>query len=219
MITLITTTRGRPELLRRCAESIKAQTYPCDKWVIYVDDHLNEYSEVINYIESSLPQAVIVGGVKVGRVRALNLAHEHFTYGYAALLDDDDWLDSECLYECSQHSTDIVYTDFYCVCDKVTHIGHRNTIPYTWDMMLNLNIMFHFRMYKLSLYRAVGGFDETFTTTMDYDITLRMLTHNPTITKINKPLYYYRVHSNSISGLHRNLQYNNKIRAIRKHVR
>lgn len=215
-VSLITTTHNRPEFLLICAESVGKQSYPCYEWIIYIDDDYFKYVEVINKIKVLVPQVKVIGGEKVGRVKALSLAHEIVKGDYIALLDDDDWLATDCLEHCRLWDSDIVYTDFYCVREKSVLIGTRNTENYSWSKMLQYNIMFHFRLYKTSLYYLAGGFDLSFDTTMDYEITLRMLLHKPSITKINLPLYYYKIHEDSISGRQRERQVENKKRAVSK---
>lgn len=218
-ISLITTTFDRPEYLLYCAKSVAKQSLPCYEWIIFIDDNdFNKYKDVLKTIKVLVPQTVIKGGFHIGRVNALNLAHKEAKGDYCALLDDDDWLHPQCLNECSKFDTDIIYTDFYCVdINNSIVIGARNQVPFNMNKMLKTNIMFHFRLYKTSLFHSVGGFDTSFKTTMDYEITLRMLSLKPTITKINLPLYYYRVHQNSITGKYPKLQRINGFRAIKKY--
>ena len=218
-ISLITTTRNRAGYLLYCAESVAAQVIKPYQWVIYIDDSIDNYADTITKIEELLPDVIltIIGGEFVGRVKALNIAHASATGDYFALLDDDDWLDPNCLLECTTrnaYSYDIIYTDFYTInVHNQKYIGIRNQRPYSWEEMLTNNIMFHFRLYKASLYNQVGGHDESYETTMDYEITLRMLKLKPSILKIDIPLYYYRVHNNSISGTKNSLQVANAARA------
>jgi glycosyltransferase involved in cell wall biosynthesis len=218
-ISLITTTRNRADFLLNCAESVAAQSIKPYQWVIYIDDLMDSYKDTITRIEELLPNVIltIIGGEFIGRVKALNIAHASAIGDYFALLDDDDWLDPNCLLECTNrniHSYDIIYTDFYTVnLNNQKYLGRRNQIPYSWTGMLTNNIMFHFKLYKASLYKQVGEHDESYETTMDYEITLRMLKLKPTILKINLPLYYYRVHNDSISGTKSDLQALNAARA------
>jgi GT2 family glycosyltransferase len=57
---------------------------------------------------------------------------------------------------------------------------------------------FHFRLMRRSAFDAAGGIDESFRCAEDYDLCLRMgeLTE---VRHIRKPLYYYRIHADSIS--------------------
>lgn len=218
-ISLITTTKNRPSQLLECALSVANQSYQCHEWIIYIDQPLKEYRKILDLITTMIPQAKILGGLEhIGRVTALSEAHKQVTGDYCGLLDDDDKLDKDCLKHCSLWDSDIIYTDFYYVQDGIKAVSTRNSVEYSWEKMLKDNIMFHFRLYKTTLYHTVGGFDLTFDTTMDYDLTLRMLALKPSITKINLPLYYYTVHPESISSKNKERQAENKKRAVLKYV-
>lgn len=218
-ISLVTTTKNRTDFLLNCAESIVNQIHKPYQWIIYIDDSWEHYEDTINKIKELLPNIIltVIGGDSIGRVKALNKAHEYVEGEYIALLDDDDWLEPNCLLECinrNKYSYDLIYTDYYIVnINNTRYVGRLNQTPYSWKEMLKTNIMFHFRLYKASLYKEVKGFDESYETTMDYELTLRMLKLKPTILKINIPLYNYRIHNNSISGTKRGLQIQNAQRA------
>ncbi|MBL1208263.1 glycosyltransferase family 2 protein [Geminocystis sp. GBBB08] len=212
MITLLTTTYNRPQFLWHCAVGIIKQLLPPKEWIIYVDDDFNIYAEVLDKILRIIPYAKVLGGTHIGRVAALYNAHHHVETDYCGWVDDDDWLHPNCLAECSKFDADIIYTDFYEVHPSKITIGIRNTEPFTMKRMLENNILFHFRLFKTALYHKVGGIDLSYDTSMDYELSLKMLQYC-TPHKVNIPLYYYLIHGNRISALYSDRQIINKNRA------
>jgi GT2 family glycosyltransferase len=63
-------------------------------------------------------------------------------------------------------------------------------------------MVFHFRLLRRSVYDQVGGFDPKFVCAQDYDVCLK-LSEVTEIMHLEKPLYYYRVHPEGISGRQR----------------
>jgi len=57
---------------------------------------------------------------------------------------------------------------------------------------------FHFRLIRRSVFEQAGGINEEFRCAEDYDLCMR-LSEVTEIRHIQKPLYYYRVHPESIS--------------------
>ena len=57
---------------------------------------------------------------------------------------------------------------------------------------------FHFRLIRRSVFDQVGGIDESFQCAEDYDLCLRVAELTE-VRRIPKPLYFYRIHADSIS--------------------
>ena len=218
-ISLITTTKDRPDLLLECALSISSQTVLPHEWVVFIDDDFSKYKKTIDKIRTFLPKELLVMDCKpnTGRVGALIEAHKLATGTHFGLLDDDDWLDCRCIELCSAGVSDVIYTDFWEVRGKNARISPLNRRPYSYKAMFKSNIVFHFKLYSRWVYEKVGGYDNSFDTSMDYELSLRMLRHC-TPEKINQPLYYYRIHDERISCKRKNRQRENARRAVEKHV-
>ncbi|RMD72989.1 MAG: glycosyltransferase [Cyanobacteria bacterium J149] len=216
-ITLITTTCDRPHHLWECALSVANQLTSPHQWIIYVDDELEKYQLILPKIKLIVPQAEIITNGKIGRVNALAYAHQFVKGDWVGWLDDDDWLDHRCLtmFQKYRDYASFIYTDFYEVRNGRAKIGERNTEPYSYKRLLENNIVFHFRLFETALYESVGGVDLTFDTTMDYELSLRLL-KKATPLKINQPLYYYRIHRDRISAKLQHRQKENFKRAVEK---
>lgn len=218
MITLITTTRNRPDYLLNCAQSIYNQSTQPDEWIIYLDDSYSNYKSVLNQIASQAStRIIIVNRGQIGRVSALHYSHQLVNpLSWVGWVDDDDWLHPDCLTHCLPYLPhhDFIYTDFYEVRGTNYTIGSLNQTPYSYETLLTKNIVFHFRLFKQQLYLDCGGLDLSFDTTMDYELSLRMLKLTSPF-KLNLPLYYYRIHRNRISALLSSRQRQNFLRAVK----
>jgi GT2 family glycosyltransferase len=96
---------------------------------------------------------------------------------------------------------------------KVTGIGKRCAIPYSKERLLLDFMVFHFRLFRKSLYQQVGGFDITKRSSPDYDLCLRV-SEVSEIYHLAEPLYYYRHHAGSISQTQRIVQIEESQRSI-----
>ena len=93
-------------------------------------------------------------------------------------------------------------------------IGKRQQIPFSMDNHLINFMTFHLRMIRRSLFNKTGGFNKQLRYTGDYDISLKLAEVGDVIF-INRPLYYYRLHSSSISQTHTD-QLNREVELICK---
>ena len=133
------------------------------------------------------------GHISAASNTALSLA----TGDYTALLDHDDELTPDALYEiasllCREPDTDMVYTDE----DKIDTQGERHS-PFfkpDWspDTLLSLMYTCHLGVYRTALVRRIGGFREGFEGSQDYDLVLRLTEHTERICHIPRILYHWR---------------------------
>ena len=78
--------------------------------------------------------------------------------------------------------------------NQVKGLGHRSQIPYSPDRLLVDFMTFHFRLFRHELYNQIGGINSEYNRAEDYDFCLR-LSEITQFHHLNKPLYYYRKHS------------------------
>ncbi len=94
----------------------------------------------------------------------------------------------------------VVYTDYQVIdaADQVKSYGRRCRIPYSKDRLLLDFMTFHFRLIRRSVFEQASGIDDEFQCAEDYDLCLR-LSEITEIRRIQKPLYHYRIHPESVS--------------------
>jgi glycosyltransferase involved in cell wall biosynthesis len=213
-VFLVMTVYNRQAYLSQALDSILGQTYP--HWLLTVwddgstDESLNiarKYAELDNRIQS-------VAAPHAGRQYALRdaVAGNIQKYDYLAFVDSDDFLAPETLMATVtvlDHNSSIgmVYTNHWIIDEegKTLGLGARCQIPYSKDRLLIDFMTFHFRLLRREIYDLVGGIDLEFPQAQDYDLCLKI----SEVTKIHhlqKPLYYYRTHPNTISSAQRSKQ-------------
>lgn len=197
----------KPFLLERAIESVRSQIYP--HWqLILVDDFSPSDAprQVLrNYADSDDRIQVIFAPKNGGISAATNIALEAATGEYIALLDHDDELTIDALYENARvirqnPAVDVLYSDE----DKMTERGDRFGFFFKpdWSPDLFHSCMYtcHLGVYRTSLVRAVGGFRSEYDGAQDWDLMLRVVEKTPHIYHIAKILYHWRVTATSVTA-------------------
>ncbi|MHC5373317.1 glycosyltransferase [Enterococcus sp. LJL120] len=190
--------------LEKAVQSVKNQWYP--KWELCIADDASTNLETISYLEELLaegnPKIKVVFRKENGHIsEATNSALEIATGEYIALLDNDDELTPNALFEVlefiNQHPDDeinLVYTDE----DKIDEEGQRFSPHFKpdWspDLILNQNYISHLGVYKTEIARKIGGFRKGFEGAQDHDFLLRFVEqiNSKSIYHIPKVLYHWR---------------------------
>ncbi len=185
--------------LRRCIETVMDQFYP--NWELCIADDASTAThvrEVLKEYAAKDERIKLIFRSTNGHISAaLNSALELATGEFVALLDHDDELAPEALFEVvkllNQHpDTDMIYSDE----DKVDEDGRRY-LPYfkpDWSPELFLSQMYtcHLGVYRTELVRQIGGFRVGLEGSQDYDFVLRLTEKTDRIGHIPKVLYHWR---------------------------
>ncbi|WP_305845639.1 glycosyltransferase family 2 protein [Photobacterium kishitanii] len=146
------------------------------------------------------PRIKIVYREKNGHISEnSNSALEVATGEFIALMDHDDLLSKNALYEVvkvinDKENVDLIYSDE----DKITHDGIRYDPHFKSDFNLDLiysqNYISHLGVYKTDIVKNLGGFRKGFEGSQDYDLLLRYLNviNHGNIYHISKVLYHWR---------------------------
>ncbi len=194
--------------LKRAIESVQNQIYP--EWELCVADDastktyirsiLTEYSQRDSRIK-------VVFRTENGNISAAsNSALELATGDYIALLDHDDELAIDALFENAKlinhkPDADFIYSDE----DKIDTKGHRFTPCFKpdWSPEYFYSCMYtcHLGVYRHSIIREIGGFRSEYDGSQDYDLVLRVVEKTKNIYHIPKILYHWRtIPSSAASG-------------------
>ncbi len=190
--------------LRKAIESIRAQIY--SHWELclandgstkpHVRTILEEYATIDPRVRvKHLPRNE---GIVGASAHAVSLA----TGEFVGLLDHDDELPPDALFEVVKRlnenpELDLLYSDE----DKLEPHGSR-VEPFfkpDWspDLLLSMNYVNHFSVFRRSLLDEIGGFRHGFDGSQDYDLLLRFTERTTRIAHIPKILYHWRKTPNS----------------------
>ena len=121
------------------------------------------------------------------------------------LLDHDDTLELDALYEVvksfQDKDVDAVYTDE----DKILGPDWRNVEPhfkpdFNLDLLRSNNYITHFFCVKKNIISRVGGFKEKYDGAQDYDVILRCYELSHKVAHVAKILYHWRMHPGSTAA-------------------
>ncbi|MBD1938823.1 glycosyltransferase family 2 protein [Microcoleus sp. FACHB-68] len=205
VISVIMPVFNTPErFLKEAIESVIHQVYPYWELCIaddastelYVKSILKEYAEKDSRIK------VLFRSENGHIARASNSALEIATGEFVALLDHDDLLTPDALYEVAlllnRHpEADMIYSDE----DKIDE-GNCLKDPFfkpDWcpDSFLSRMYTCHLGTYRRSILNEIGGFRAGYEGSQDYDLVLRFTEKTEQIFHISKILYHWRVHPES----------------------
>ena len=198
----------KADYLRRCIESVRSQDYPF--WELCLCDDGSTLAETLETLESYRGSDPRIKMVRLERnqgiAAASNRAAEIATGDYLAMLDNDDELAPEALYEVARaiqgnQEIDLLYTDE----DKIDEHGELvdDFFKPDWspEHLLSVMYMLHLLVVRKDLFYAVGRFRAEFSGAQDYDLALRASTEARSIHHVPKILYHWRKAEGSAADL------------------
>lgn len=146
---------------------------------------------------------------------------------YIGLLDHDDLLSPDALYEIAMRLQDrekpeLLYTDEDKVSSDLKEHFQPNLKPdYNPDLLRSNNYICHFLVFSKELYARVGGLDSRYDGAQDYDFILRCTEQARGIAHIPKILYHWRTHAQSTADnpLSKQYAYEAGRQAIEAHLK
>ena len=193
--------------LRVCIDSVQSQLYT--NWELCIADDASTKTHVKRVLEEyrkNDERIKIIYRQENGHISAAsNSALDLATGEYVALLDHDDEITVDALYEnillLNKHpEADLIYSDEA----RIDEDGRKHC-PYfkpEWspDTFLCQMYICHLGVYRTSLIKEIGGFREGFEGSQDYDLALRFTEKTNKIYHIPKVFYYWRTISQSVAG-------------------
>ncbi len=123
---------------------------------------------------------------------------------YVALLDHDDALSPDALYENVKKLNEDDYDFIYSDKDKIDIDGNRFEPLFKpeWspEMLLNINYLTHLNVMKTSILNKINGWDSETDGAQDWDLFLRVIEQSKKIAHIPKVLYHWRVIATSTAS-------------------
>lgn len=192
------------DLFRELLYSVHCQTY--SNWELCLaDGSPKELTEIQKMCENDKRIKYKFLGENKGISRNTNEAISLATGKYIALLDHDDMLSLNALYEVvkainENKNADVIYSDE----DKFHFIDEGRYSPrfkpdYSPDYLRANNYICHLSVIKKDLLDKIGKFNSDYDGSQDYDLMLRATEKAKNIVHIPKVLYHWRVHKGSTS--------------------
>jgi O-antigen biosynthesis protein len=193
--------------LTKAIESVRNQIYP--DWELCIADDASPAPHIkplLTHYSKLDPRIKVVFRPQNGNiVAASNSALELATGDYIALLDHDDELAVNALFEnaklINQHpNADFIYSDE----DKIDMQGKRSD-PFfkpDWSPDYFHSCMYtcHLGVYRTSLIREIGGFRAGYDGSQDYDLVLRVVERTQHIYHLPQVLYHWRIIPSSVTS-------------------
>lgn len=186
-------------------DSVRSQTY--FNWELCIVDAGSDNSELIRTLLSFTEDKKIkvqLLGENYGISKNSNLAIEMCTGEFVMMLDHDDLLTENALFEFVKllnvdSTLDAVYSDQ----DKIDDNG----IPFEpffkpdWSPEYLRGVMYvgHLLMVRMSLMRKINGFDSNYDFVQDYELMLRISENTNRVAHISKVLYHWRCSQGSLA--------------------
>lgn len=192
--------------LSECIDSVLNQKY--ENWELLLVDDKSTNQETLDCLKKyeKLDKRIrVIYRRENGNIAlATNTGFKEAKGEYIGLLDNDDTLSLDALYQMAKRinrdkKTDFLYSDE----DKLDSEGKRCT-PYfksdfAPDTLLSNNYICHFTVFKKSLLNKVGGEKTEFNGAQDYDLFLRLTEKAEKIEHISRILYHWRIIKGSTS--------------------
>jgi glycosyltransferase involved in cell wall biosynthesis len=221
-ISLIIAAYNRAAFVGKTIESVLNQSRGDFELVVWDDGSTDDTFDVARDAARGDPRVRVMQGANQGAADAINSAARHVSAPYFGWIDSDDFLANTALEETSasldaRPEIGVVYTN-YLVIDPAGNVqgeGSRCKVPYSKDRLLVDFMTFHFRLMRRPLFDQVGQLDPSLPYAEDYDLCLRLSEITP-FHHLARPLYFYRVHPQSVSKQHRLKQIENASEAIRR---
>lgn len=187
-----------PRWLKACVDSVRHQVYP--HWELCLADDASQSEATRDTLRSmeADPRIKIIYLPQNGHISAAsNAALKNASGEFVAMLDHDDELTRDALFEVVRHlndrpDTDVIYSDE----DKLDLDGRRCD-PYfkpDWSPEHFLSCMYtcHLMVVRRRLMEDVGGFRIGYEGAQDYDLVLRLMERTSRIHHLPKILYRWR---------------------------
>lgn len=206
LISILVPVYNTPEeFLKQMIQSVRKQTYGNWELCITNANPANETVAEILRISSTKDERIKVKDVpeNEGIAQNTNAALAIATGDYIGLLDHDDLLTPDALYEVVKTINEndrpqVLYSDE----DKITmdlseHFQPHMKPDYNKDLLRSNNYITHFFVADRMLVEEVGGEDGEYNGAQDYDLILKCTERAKGIAHIPRILYHWRVHKAS----------------------
>ncbi|MES2558579.1 MAG: glycosyltransferase [Bacteroidota bacterium] len=213
--------------LVKAIESVQKQVYPY--WELCIADDASTTPHIKPLLEkyaSADPRIKVTyrevsGNISAASNSALTLA----TGTYIALLDNDDEITENALYEnakvINEHpDADLIYSDEDKIDEQNNHFDAWFKPDWSPEYLLSHMYVCHFSMYRKKIVDELGGFRSACDGAQDYDLCLRATEQTRSVYHIPKILYHWRTIASSTASnpLAKSYAYEAGRKAVEEHL-
>lgn len=209
LVSVIVAAYNAQKYIRRCLDSILAQTMPNFEVIAVNDGSTDGTPAILDEYAAKDPRVRVIhkpnGGVASARQAGLDAAQGEYTIH----ADSDDWVEPEMLEEmyaaaCANHS-DMVFCDFYEI--HKDQIKYNSQRPESHDRLTifgqTFNILSGSLCNKLIKRTCFLDYQISFEQGVNYEedklVCLKILSHDIVVTYLEKAFYHYDLVQNSAS--------------------
>jgi glycosyltransferase involved in cell wall biosynthesis len=186
----------QPKWLELAIKSVEKQWY--SNWELCIVDDCSTNKSTINYLKKLKSDRIKLKFLSrnLNISGASNKALEMVTGEYILLMDNDDEVTVDALYEIVKEinvsGADFIYSDEDKIEEDGSYCEPHYKPDYSPDMILSQNYISHIGVIKKALIENVGGFTIGFEGAQDYDLYLKVLEQTNSVKHIPKVLYHWR---------------------------
>lgn len=214
--------------LVKAIDSVVNQLYPY--WELCIADDASTKPHIKPVLEryaASDKRIKVAYRQQSGNISAAsNTALELATGTFIGLLDNDDELSVNALYENakiinSHPEADLIYSDEDKIDEKNAHADAWFKPDWSPEYLLSHMYTCHFSVYRTSLVKKAGGFRSGFDGAQDYDLALRISEQTDQVYHIPKILYHWRTIQSSTAHnpLAKSYAYEAGRKAVEQHIK
>ncbi|WP_158526011.1 glycosyltransferase [Polynucleobacter paneuropaeus] len=213
--------------LREAIDSVQKQLYPY--WELCIADDASSSPEVKSLLSQFSQDdsriKVVFCKDRQGISEATNVALGMANGQWIALLDHDDWISEDALYQIAaaadaNKNLSLIYSDEDRIDPDGLRFGPYFKGGWSPDLFYSQNFISHLGAYKKDLVVQVGGFRVGFEGSQDYDLALRCIEilEDNQIHHVPRVLYHWRSHENSFSHQHSDMAKIAAVKALNEHL-
>ncbi len=192
------------KFLMQMVESVEKQSY--QNWQLVLVNASGNYPEIEKKAKKDSRFTYVIMEKNLGIAENTNFGFSHCTGDYIALLDHDDVILPNALFEnvkaINEHGADVLYSDEIVLDgDLKQPIQFHFKGDYAPDYLRGVNYITHFLVFSRELFEKVGPYeDKQYDGAQDFDLTLRLTEQAKCVYHIKKVLYYWRGHAGSTAN-------------------
>ncbi len=214
LLTILIPNHNYGEYIGKAIDSIFAQDYPAIELIVVDDGSTDDSVAIIKkkFDENTKLQhcKLIILEQNQGKLGAVNAAQEHLGGEFLITLDADDWLSpgyaSRCIAELRQKrlrdpNLGFIYSDCTLVDENGKQINRGRSTAFKRSLVEKLSFLPEPALMLTRAFTEVMPFDVSIKVATKHHKWCRIVNNGWTGFHIAEPLFYYRMHSNNISGI------------------